>query len=79
MFWRRGIRANVEFLTYEKQKSYTNIEATLSEMEKELDRAVFTEKREALRAALETAMKNNEFEIIIEQPRITVIIWANLK
>lgn len=77
MLWKNGIRANLEYITYEKSKEYNNIDDILKEMKVELGEKVFAINREKLLENLTSQLIGANGKYILKQPRITALIYLD--
>lgn len=77
MLWKNKVRANIEYLTYSKKKTYKTINAVLEEMILDLGTEVFLAHKEHLVEEIRRNSKQVDEGVIISQERITAIIYLN--
>lgn len=77
LLWQHGIKANVEFIHYNRNKFYQSLDEAVKDMQGELSKPIFDKYKEVL---ISTFLKNailnaNGYEI--KMPRTTVFIYWN--
>lgn len=78
IFWRHGILANVEFLTYPVRRDYASWEEIEYSLILELGKDSYLQNKEALRKALGAAVLSENDKITLGVRRTTVFITAGL-
>lgn len=77
MLWRMGIKANVDFINYEKVREYENVSLITDEIYSDLGREVYDKNRDLIESELNKNIicKNSIFTL--NMPRTTVFIYWN--
>lgn len=73
-FWQQDIAANVEFLTYNRKKSYADLTAVMEEMKKDLGVEAFSANQSRILKALEKYVEGKGEGLVYSVPRTAVVI-----